>query len=79
MMRYILRTVYNSVSRHDDSPRGSCNQSVCGSDRFCRILTQNSSDYKIMPDWPFLAAFCKMFSVKAPTVPLCLGDSQTSL
>ena len=43
MVRYILRTVYNRVFRHDDSPGGSCNQSVGGSDRFCRIYTQNSS------------------------------------
>ena len=43
MVRYILRTVYNSVFRHDDSPGGSCNQSVSGSDRFCRIKTQYSS------------------------------------
>ena len=28
MVRYILRTVYNSVFRHDDSPVGSCYQSV---------------------------------------------------
>ena len=34
MVRYILRTVYNSVFRHDDSPVGSCNQSLSGSDRF---------------------------------------------
>ena len=34
MVRYILRTVYNSVFRHDDSLGGSCNQSVSGSDRF---------------------------------------------
>ena len=27
----------------------------------------------------FLAVFCTMFSVQAQTVPLCLGDSQTSL
>ena len=27
----------------------------------------------------FLAVICIMFSVKAQTVPLCLGDSQTSL
>ena len=27
----------------------------------------------------FFAVFCTMFSVKAQTVPLCLGDSQTSL
>ena len=26
MVRYILRTVYNSVFRHDESPGGSCNQ-----------------------------------------------------
>ena len=32
-----------------------------------------------MPDWPFLAVFCTMFSAKAQTVSLCLGDSQTSL
>ena len=28
MVRYILRTVYNSVFRHDDSPGVSCNQSL---------------------------------------------------
>ena len=33
----------------------------------------------IMPDWPFLAVFCTMFSVKAQTLSLCLGDSKTSL
>ena len=27
----------------------------------------------------FLAVFCSIFSVKAQTVPLCLGDSQPSL
>ena len=27
----------------------------------------------------FLAVFCTLFSVKAQTVSLCLGDSQTSL
>ena len=51
MMRYILRTEYNSVFRHDDSPWGSCNQSVSGSDRFCRILTQNSSLCQIGHFW----------------------------
>ena len=34
MVRYILRTVNNSVFRHDNSPVGSCNQFVSGSDRF---------------------------------------------
>ena len=28
MVRYILRAVYNSGLRHDESPGGSCNQSV---------------------------------------------------
>ena len=71
-----LRTVYNSVFRHDDSPGGSCNQSVSDSDRFCRILTQNPSLCQI---GHFLAVFCTVFSVKAQAVSLCLGDSQTSL
>ena len=35
--------------------------------------------FVIMPDWPFLAVFCTMFLVKAQTVSLCLGESQTSL
>ena len=75
MVRYILRTVYNSVFRHDDSPGGSCNQSVSGSDRFCRIK------HKIR-HYARLAIFgCILLnvSVKAQTVSLCLGDSQTSL
>ena len=38
-----------------------------------------NTKFVMMPDWPFLAVFCTMFSVKAQTVPLCLGDSQTSL
>ena len=29
--------------------------------------------------WPFLAVLCTMFAVKAQTVSLRLGDSQTSL
>ena len=76
MVRYILRTVYNSVFRHDDSPGGNCNQSVSGSDRF---LSHLNTKFVIMPDWPFFAVFCTMFSMKAKTVSLCLGDSQTSL
>ena len=69
MVRYILRTVYNSVFRHDDSSEGSFKQS----------MSHLNTKFVIMPDWSFLAVFCTMFSVKAKTVSLCLGDSQTSL
>ena len=37
------------------------------------------TNFVILPDWPFLAVFCAMYSVKAQTVPICLIDSQTSL
>ena len=46
-MRYILRTEYNSVFRHDDSPGGSCNQKGLKS-----ILAHFNTKFVIMPDWP---------------------------
>ena len=58
MVRYILRTVYNSIFRHDDSPGGSCNQSVSGSKS---ILSHLNTKFVIMPDWPFFG--CILYNV----------------
>ena len=73
---YILRTVYNSYFRHDDSPGESCDQSVAAPIDFVAFQHKIRHYAKLAI---FFTVFCTMFSVKAQTVPLCLGDSQTSL
>ena len=75
MVHYILRTVYNSVFRHDDSPGGAVTNLLAAQIDLAHLNTK----FVFMPDCPFLAVFCTMFSVKAQSVPLCLGDSQISL
>ena len=77
MVCYILRTVYNSVFRHNDSPGGSCNQSVRLAQIDFGAFKHKIRHYARLAI--FLAVFYSMFSVKAQTVSLCLGDSQTSL
>ena len=75
MVRYILRTVYNSVFDRMILLGEAVTNLLAAQIDFV-AFKQISSLCHI---GHFLAVFCTMFLVKAQTVSLCLGDSQTSL
>ena len=58
MVRYILRTVYNSVFRHYDSPGGSSVTNLLAAQI---DLSHLNTKFVIMPDWSLLG--CILYNV----------------